>query len=480
MKTPAKSTPTLPGRRVELVAALIDGVRQLIRTHPALDCFDETSALPRHGWRVLIGVSGGADSLALMLAAKDAFGAAAVQALHVDHGLQANSQASADRVAAICARHGIECLLFKVDVSRTGNLEQAARDARYRVFSDAMGESASILLLAHHAQDAAETVLMRLLRGRSAVGVPAVRRLAEGWLVRPLLGVDQQLLIDALAEAGEEPIEDPSNNDERFDRNWLRRSILPTLRQRLPQLDGILREQGARYRAAQELLAMLMSERAHKATQALALPPVAAATVLPLASLELAGIHEASAVRAWLHSVEIHEFSERQLQELCRQASAGASVGGLDGQDVILRLWRTRLYLEPKPCQFIDVQALWSPQPLPSTTNELVFEHGALSWIRAPAGPDPETQGDAIQGFQAMPAGAYSGRVRLPGRSGSRALGEVLAEANVPPWRRAGYPLILHDGELVEIAGISEACPADARAASVKFHSMWRPFVVGG
>lgn len=461
-----------------LVQRLQHQLATLAARHADLDCLD-ASAAPQPGWRVLIGLSGGADSLALLLAARALFGPGAVRALHVDHGLQATSEHCAETVVELCRHLGIDCSVARVTVSSDGNLEQAARDARFAAFAAAMRDAPTILLLAHHQQDSAETVLMRLLRGRSAVDVPAVRKLGHGWLLRPFLEVDRQRLDDVVLESGQRPIEDPSNTDERFDRNWLRLAVMPALRQRIPQLNAILSRQGRRYRAADELLAELVAARALEDAQLLALPRWAAGYILTVARLLSFGEHAAAALRAWLHSAGVHEFSDRQLEELCRQVRDGASGGELNGREVGLRLWRNRLYLEARACLFAPKDTLWPETSLAVADGRLMLSHGQLSW-------SPERCQTAIRGVDAAatgslyaaPAGAYDQRVLLPGRSGSRSVSQVLAEAEVPPWRRRGYPLILFQGALVEVAGVGQAQGVAERDSGVKVGSMWRPFVV--
>lgn len=464
-----------------LAKTLQVNLRSIAKNYPALNCLDAATAMPTAGWRVIVGLSGGSDSLALLLAARELFDSHLISALHVDHGLQASSGRSAEAVVELCASLGITCTVRKVTVSRSGNLEQAARDARFESFSEAMSDSPTMLLLAHHQQDSAETVLMRLLRGRRAVDVPVLRQLADGWLLRPLLSVHRQQLDAVVAEAGHLPIEDPSNADERFDRNWLRRSVLPALQRRIPQLNAILSEQGRRHRATQELLATLMSARSEDDAAEIALPANASGRVLSVASLESIGRHATIALRAWLHSAGVYDFSDRQLEELWRQARAGASSGSLNGANVAVRLWRERLYLEAKQCVFSEADALWPTTPLRLTDGSLTLDHGALSWAASQQAKQPDAQQDqSPHDFHTMPAGVLSERVILAGRSGSRTLSEVLAEAQVPPWRRRGYPLIMSNGGLVEIAGVATACRIGEQPASVKFESMWRPFVVAG
>ena len=183
------------------------------------------------GSRVGLAVSGGPDSLALLALAHAALpGEFAVAT--VDHGLREGSADEATMVAALCAELGAPHRTLTVEVARVGNLSAAARTARYA----ALGAWASELGLAaiataHHADDQAETLLMRLNRGSGLAGLAAMRPRAPVpghptiALLRPLLGWRKAEFAALVAQAGWTPAEDPSNADPRFDRARLRSSL---------------------------------------------------------------------------------------------------------------------------------------------------------------------------------------------------------------------------------------------------------------
>lgn len=184
-----------------------------------------------------MAVSGGGDSLALLLLAARAF-PGQVAALTVDHGLRAAAVAEAAGVAAHCATLGVPHATLRWDgVKPRANLQAAARAARYRLMADWCAANGTVLLLtAHHADDQAETLLMRLQRGSGSAGlagIRAARPLAPGvTLLRPLLGVRRAELAALVAAAGWTPVDDPSNADLRFDRVAAR-----ALLAQLPSLD---------------------------------------------------------------------------------------------------------------------------------------------------------------------------------------------------------------------------------------------------
>ena len=177
--------------------------------------------------RIGLAVSGGPDSLALLLlAATERPGQ--VQAATVDHGLRAEARAEAEAVARICAERGVPHEILTVDVQ--GSLQAAARSARYSALASwCQAHRLSHLATAHHLDDQAETVLMRLARGAGLAGLSGIRAeraLAPGVrLVRPLLGLRKAELEAIVAAAGITPARDPSNDNPRFDRTAARRLL---------------------------------------------------------------------------------------------------------------------------------------------------------------------------------------------------------------------------------------------------------------
>lgn len=179
------------------------------------------------GARLGLAVSGGPDSLALLLLAHGALGPQAIAAATVDHGLRPESAEEAAFVARLCGERGIEHEVITIEVGE-GNLQANARAARYLALGKWHDEvRAAALLTAHHADDQAETLLMRLNRGSGVSGLAGIRSLADipGWggtLVRPLLRWRKSELEEIVAGCGVEPVFDPSNADLQFDRARVR------------------------------------------------------------------------------------------------------------------------------------------------------------------------------------------------------------------------------------------------------------------
>ncbi|WP_299981779.1 tRNA lysidine(34) synthetase TilS [uncultured Pseudoteredinibacter sp.] len=214
-------------------------------------CIDTLQALLSESqWRecsnLCIAYSGGLDSSVLLHAAvglrnEGLLGDRVLKAIHVNHGLSELADSWASHCQAQCQELGVELCQQKVALSEStiktaGGLEAAARAARYQVFEQFMIDG-DVLLQAHHQDDQSETLLLRLMRGAGPKGlasIPAVRSLSVGLLARPLLDLPRQQLEGCAEALNLAWVEDPSNQDNRIDRNFLRNQVLPLLHERWP------------------------------------------------------------------------------------------------------------------------------------------------------------------------------------------------------------------------------------------------------
>jgi tRNA(Ile)-lysidine synthase len=173
--------------------------------------------------RLGLAVSGGPDSLALLLLVQAA--GLDCAAATVDHGIRREGRQEANFVARLCATIGVDHVILPLGPPDTGNLSDWARRERYAALADwAESENCTLLLTAHHADDQLETMIMRLNRGAGVGGLAAIRA-RRGGIVRPLLGWRKSELEALLAACGVTAVDDPSNRDDRFDRARLRKAL---------------------------------------------------------------------------------------------------------------------------------------------------------------------------------------------------------------------------------------------------------------
>lgn len=388
---------------------------------------------------VAVAFSGGLDSTVLLhLAAADpALRARGLRALHVDHGLHPDSALWAQACGEACAALGIGFHAVRVVVSDSGEgLEAAARAARHAAFL-AHQRDGELFALAHHRDDQAETLLLRLLRG-SGDGLGAMRALrpfGRGAMWRPLLDVPRAHLHAHAVQHGLRWIDDPSNASDRHDRNFLRHHALPLLQQRWQKADASL-ARSAGLLATQEDL--LCAEDAKRLAQVQGVDP---------ASLSVPALMALPA--GWQHRVLRCWVSELGLPMLPAQAPATISAELLPARPdaraafawsgAVIHRWRDLLHAGRQPAPWPDEwAATWDGRhalDLPGGDRLQLSPAGAF---------DAPLQVRARQGGE---------RLVLPGRSHSSALKHVLQDLGVPPWQRDRLPLLFAPDGVLLAAG---------------------------
>jgi len=269
-----------------------------------------------------VAFSGGADSTALLLAAAATW-PGQVHAIHVHHGLQAAADDFARHCERVCAGLGVPIHQVKVEATHaTGESpEDAARKARYAALSrTASALGLKCVLLAQHADDQAETLLLALSRGAGLPGLAAMSAAFERHgmrFERPLLGVAAPAIRAWLAEQRILFVEDPTNADIAFTRNRIRRQLLPALEQAFPQFRDTFSRSARHAAQAQELLAAIAAED----LAAVGSPP----TLRGLQQLSRA--RQANALRHWLRTAHEASASAAQLEELLDQVAACVTRG---------------------------------------------------------------------------------------------------------------------------------------------------------
>lgn len=406
--------------------------------------------------RLRVGFSGGLDSTVLLhvlAGLREEFGFV-LSASHVSHGLVAGSEAWGAHCRAFCGGLGVafEHLDVQVDRRHPGGLEAAARDARRQALSPP-GDDA-LLVLAQHRNDQAETVLFRLLRGAGVKGGAGMRPFAwrgEGAAVwRPLLDVPRATLQAYALSHGLTWIEDPSNADDAFSRNFLRLRVLPLIETRFPAAAANLARS-----------ARLFDE---------------GATLLDdLADLDLAAMRLADGrygvVPAWqLNSSRLRNVlrrvlamagealpDEERLGELERQFRLPSVQAGWRDElgGVALCVYRAAWWIERRQPGDAPAACIWTGQA------ELDWWGASLRFLA--------TRGEGLAAAH-LATGACELRRRAGGErmalqpgGPSRSLKNLFQEAGVPPWQRPGLPLLWVNGQLAWVAGVGVAaafrCP---------------------
>lgn len=393
------------------------------------------SNLPAHSG-LYIALSGGLDSVVLLHALVRHFRSSdRLTAVHVNHQLQPNAGETENFCRRLCESLRVPCQIIRVEVPATtssnnfpgtGGLEEAAREARYRAFKSCLDDN-DLLLMAHHADDQTETVLFRLLRGTGVAGLagmPAFRALGNGALYRPFLNFSRQQLEAWAGEQSFDWIEDPSNQDQRFDRNYLRKTIIPALRQRWPALN---RRLAATARACSESddlarsLGSLHFSRCGTADGGL--------DISLLAGLSL--VEQKNLIRWWVERQQRSPPNPADWQGLMSDFidSGDDRQPQYCGDDYLIRRHRNRLYL-------VTGQSVTGAEGAPVLPGQETAWGEWRLWLQAATaagGTAPELQVCLRQGGE---------RIRPRAGGPSKPLKKWLQEQAVPPWERNRLPLV--------------------------------------
>lgn len=422
----------------------------------------------KSGQRVAVALSGGLDSVVLLdilarLAPRRRFHLSGV---HVNHQLSANAPQWARFCRALCRARGIPLRVAKVTVPRGDSVEATARDARYEAFR---GLRADYIVLAHNQDDQAETLLLQLLRGAGVKGLaamPLVRVEDRGpRIVRPLLDVSRGEIERYARQRKLDWIEDESNVDTYYLRNFLRHDVLPVLATRYPGYRTTLARSARNFADAAQLLDELGARDAEGCLENGALAVAALRRLTPARAKNL--------LRYFLSARGVAMPGADRLDEALRQAvtAKGDAKVLVELGGARLRRFASRLYVVRDSGAPPAVHAkTWRGQKtvaLSELGGLLVFERtrgAGISLARLEA--------------RRVTIGVRRGGERLQPdrRRPRRSLKNLFQEARIPPWQRDRTPLLSCDGDLVWAAGVGIDCRYQAAGDEPAIRPVWRPF----
>jgi tRNA(Ile)-lysidine synthase len=410
-----------------------------------------------------VGYSAGCDSSVLLHALHDwtSKHPARLQALHVNHQLHPRSGEWAEFCTQQCARYEIPIRIIEVDARPfDGKSPEAwARQLRYDACRALLGAS-DCLLTAHHQDDQAETVLLQLLRGSGVHGLAAMPERApfgQGWHVRPLLSCPRTDLIEYAREQGLQWLDDPSNTDIGYDRNYLRHEIMPRLRQRWPAADEVM-ARAARWQAE---AAALMDEVAAADLERARGPRPGCLSVTALCDLNPARC--AQVLRVWLKSLALPVPHAAHLDQISRDLlhARSDSQGCVRWPGAEVRCHRDLLYAAQHDSDSGDdeatlVDCLWDP------SKPLQLPWGKLSAYKSKG---VGLAARWVQQYGLRIRRRQGGEICQPAwRKHRQSLKKLLQEADVPPWQREQLPLIYCGEVLAAVAGLWVCHPWQAAA----------------
>ena len=396
--------------------------------------------------RYWVAYSGGLDSHVLLqaLAAVRSALPAPLAACHVNHGLSERAAEWARHCRGVCAGLGVEFHEFTVDAAapRGESQEAWSRTLRYGVFRKQLGVR-HMLLTAHQADDQAETLLLQLLRGAGPAGLaamPAVDKFDRGWHARPLLGFSRNELREYAQAAGLHWVEDESNLDLRFDRNFIRHAVMPRLQERWPGLTATLGRAAVLQSEAAELLTQLAGMDMQDCYEP-------ASGILQLDCLiSLAPERQRNLLRHWIKFRGLPVPDQRQLQAILTdlipaREDAMPCVRWPGGE---IRRYRGGLYaVAPLPDTDGQAARLWDlAQTLDLPLGQLNASRQHGRGLRT---------GDAEVRVQFREGGES---IRRRGHGHHQQLKKLFQAYGVPPWLRAYVPMLYVNDRLASVAGV--------------------------
>ena len=393
-----------------------------------------------------VGYSGGVDSHVLLhiLSRRKL----KLKAIYINHGLSPNAEQWAKHCEHICQSLQVPWQTIKVNAQpKAGQSpEAAAREARYRAFADLM-QPGDYLLTAHHQDDQAETLLLQLLRGAGVKGLasmPVIKPFAQGYQVRPLLGVNRSEILAYASQNQLQWIEDESNLNTDFDRNFIRQQVMPLLNQRWPVAANTIA------RSAKHLAEVYEVESWFAENELAKLSGSQPKTLSISELLTYPQAIQKLLLRRWFNVQGLPMPSEAQLERMltdvlhCREDADPKVVW----QHYQLRRYRDDLYALPLITNFDNTVVIpWDltgEVALPQQLGRL-----AVKKIQG-QGINPKLTAQAQITVRFRQGGE---RCQPQGRVGSHPLKQLLQEWSVPTWQRNYIPLLYLNDELAAVIG---------------------------
>ena len=399
--------------------------------------------------RWLVGFSGGVDSTVLLYSLKQL----AVKhplppllAVHINHHLSPDSDQWAQQCDEFCRLHHIEFQSCDVSLSNihTIGIEAAARAARYQQFEQLLAEN-ECLLLGHHQNDQAETLLLQTLRGGGVHGLAAMphsKLLGKGIMLRPILQYPRSVLEAYVRDNQLQWIEDPGNYHQQHERNFIRHQVLPQLQQRRSGVVEVLSRSASHFAQS----AQILDEVGENDLRTIVADQSTAINIPALRMLSVARQH--NVMRYWLHQQGFQFPNSRWIEQLFHSVIPAAEdrspVLELDGGEI--RRFRQQLYLlapTPTPPEMLILSQWKKTVELPVGMGNMVI--------------------NMVSGRGIAQHFLYNAsRVELVWRKGGETivlkdghhhqLKKLFQQKAIPPWERDLIPLIQIDGELAQVA----------------------------
>lgn len=410
---------------------------------------------------VIVAVSGGPDSLALLHLLRDISSTFQLVVAHVDHGIHPDSAKVAVNVGRLAAHLGVPFEMASLALGPDAS-ETRAREVRYRWLRDLARKRTAWLFTAHHRDDQVETILMRVLKGSGPAGLAGIAPVS-GRLVRPLLPFGRAEIRAWLASRGIESWDDPANRDMRHLRSWIRTGLLPEIRARVPAFERRLLGLAAQaatdrdaWHAVVDLLA-IASEREGEGFRF---------DGRPLRGRPAELVRSVFKAIARKHGLVVGERGAGRVAGMIEVGRSGRRVDLSGGWEARLEFGRVSVRLAPLAAREVP-----PPVPLAGPSGAATWDGWHISWS-----PDtsPSRQ-DRVGHIAWLEPASYTVRAWRPGDrivplggTGSRLVVRCMQDVKLPAARRSLWPVVALDSRVVWVPGVCLSPSASASRPAVR------------
>lgn len=408
----------------------------------------------------LIGFSGGLDSTALLLLftkLRENRPHLQMRAIHIHHGLSANADSWTEHCKQICEQLNVPLIIEKVRVDTCNGIEAGAREARYQAISQHILPD-EILATAHHLQDQTETFFLALKRGSGLQGLGAMQLQSTVYnlpVFRPLLHFTRPELEQFVQATKLDWVEDESNRDSRYERNFLRNEILPELRQRWAHFDLAVQRSAQhcfeQQQLINELLADEFAQNFDKTDRSFSIQQFA----------QYSATKQKALLRLWLNEWQLPMPSLVQLEQIIQDVIFARSDSNPLFQlgEKVVRRHQQKLYLTP---QFTDISThkvdikIGETVCLPDNLGTLTLTQQADKLLVQWKNKQLVTQKLPFTNSPIQIRFSYSSKIRLTEKSANKEMKKIWQHFNVPVWQRQRIPLIFYGDKLKSAVGLFE------------------------
>ncbi len=405
---------------------------------------------------LLVAFSGGVDStvlLQLLVALRASKQLHTLSAVHINHGLSDYAADWSDHCESICEQLSVPLVVRKVAIESSADIELQARNLRYQVFEELLPEN-GCLLMGHHQDDQAETLLFRLFRGSGVdglAGIPFSRMLGRGKLLRPMLSFSRKQIEDCAKLNQFTHIEDDSNTDQAYTRNYLRHSLIPEVERQWPGVNSRLAMLADELKEARELIGDVVEAEYEKVAVVSPGAVWGNQDLIAVDRIQALPFNRVNRVlRFWLNRYQCSMPDRRHLEIIVSEI-LGAREDGEPcfklAEFEVRRSGNFLVLLKSHQVDFLPVETHWKPSEKP----RLMLPDGSFLTINGSQSVDYLGIEITVKYREHLSDGL---KIRVAGRSGSKTVKRWLQEYRVPPWMRNRIPFLFVGDRMIAAASL--------------------------